>query len=582
VIATGPTLHHKHDVEPAEIGASLREIGEYLALEGDLHRARAYRRAAASVELAPDIERLIGEDRLTTLPRVGDALAGVIGELARRGTVGILERLRARWPTSALELSRLHGIGPVKARRLEEALHPASLDEVAELCERGIVRALPGFGKVSEARILEAIRSRDSKRTLLLLPEARELGAALASYLLASPGVRRAVPCGPTRRWSEVVDRIALAVETSVDGTGAEQRVQDRLERHPLVVATRVEHGLFLARLSNGIDCELHVAPARRFGVAMIVATGSEQHVAGLRALAGQLGMRLDEIEGLDEADTYARLGLPMFPPEVRDGTDEIAAGLDGDPFDLVSLGDVTGAVHCHTLYSDGRNSVAEMAAAARARGHRFLTVTDHSSSASYANGLDFARLQAQWGEIEAAEQAAGIRVLRGTECDILADGSFDYSDDVLGQLDVVIASIHRRHRLGEDGMTQRLVTALRHPCFKIWGHPFGRMLLRRDPVACRFDDVLDAIEDSAVAIELNGDPHRLDMDPTRARVAARRGARFVLSSDAHSTTGLGNIEYAVAMARRARLRRSDVLNTLETGEFAEIVRPGPRAAANR
>jgi DNA polymerase (family 10) len=274
----------------------------------------------------------------------------------------------------------------------------------------------------------------------------------------------------------------------------------------------------------------------------------------------------------------YAALGLPWLPPEIRDGDDELARAAGGESFaDLITLADVRGAVHCHTTYSDGRASIEQMALAAHERGLAYLTITDHSVSAHYAGGLDAAGLRAQWLELAEVQARTPLRLLRGTESDILADGSLDYDAGLLGELDVVIASVHHRHQLDEDGMTRRLVAAMRQPVFKIWGHALGRLVLRRDPIACRFDEVLDAIVDGPAAIELNGDPHRLDLDPVRARAAHARGVRFVLSSDAHSTRELDNLEWAVAMARRARLRPRDVLNTLPPDEFAAAVRPAPR-----
>ena len=250
-------------------------------------------------------------------------------------------------------------------------------------------------------------------------------------------------------------------------------------------------------------------------------------------------------------------------------------AATAGERFDdLVTIADVTGAVHCHTTYSDGKSSIAQMALAAEERELAFLTVTDHSHSAHYAGGLDDARLRAQWREIEAAQASTPVRLVRGTESDILADGRLDFAGETLAELELVIASVHNRHQLDEDAMTQRLVTAMRQPIFKIWGHALGRLVLRRDPLPCRFDDVLDAIVESPAAIEINGDPNRLDLDPVRVRRAHARGIRFVLSSDAHSAADLDYLENAVAMARRARLRPKDVLNTLPTDEFLAAVRP--------
>jgi DNA polymerase (family 10) len=261
----------------------------------------------------------------------------------------------------------------------------------------------------------------------------------------------------------------------------------------------------------------------------------------------------------------------------VRDGSDEVAAALAGDDFaDLITLDDLTTAFHCHTTYSDGKGTIAEMAHAAAELGFRGITITDHSAAASYAGGLDGTQLRAQRAEIEALVDPE-VRILRGTEADILADGEIDVPPELIGELDVIIASVHQRYKLDEDGTTNRLVTAMRQPYFKIWGHALGRLVLRREPIAVRLDEVLDAVAESPAAIEINGDPYRLDLDPVNARKAAARGIKFVLSSDAHSIAGLRAVRFAVAMARRARIRKADVLNTRPAAELAELVRPRAR-----
>ena len=306
----------------------------------------------------------------------------------------------------------------------------------------------------------------------------------------------------------------------------------------------------------------------------MIRATGSAEHVALLEQRARERGMDMTKLEAQDELHVYRALGLPYMPPEVRDGTDEVSAALAGDDFsDLITLDDLTTATHCHTTYSDGKNTVAEMVRAAAEQGFEAITITDHSAAASYAGGLDLAKLQEQAAEIAGLVDPEA-RVLRGTEADILADGQIDVPAELVGELDVIIASVHQRFQLDEDGMTNRIVTAMRQPFFKIWGHPFGRLVLRRDPIKLRFADVLDAAAESRCAMEINGDPHRLDLDPAHAREAASRGIKFFLSSDAHSARALVMTKYAVAMARRARIRRSQVLNALPPDELAAIVRP--------
>ena len=275
------------------------------------------------------------------------------------------------------------------------------------------------------------------------------------------------------------------------------------------------------------------------------------------------------------EADLYRHLGLPYLPPELREGVGEIEAALAGElPAELVEEGDIQGLVHCHTNYSDGRHTVEEMARAAEAMGMQYITITDHSPTASYAGGLTLDRLKRQWDEIDRVQEKVKVQLLRGTESDILADGSLDYPDAVLEKMDVVIASIHNRYKMDEAQMTRRVVAALKNPLFKVWGHALGRYVQSRPPIAVKMDEVLDAAAESRVAIEVNGDPHRLDLEPRWQREARRRGIRFVVSTDAHSTRELRNVRFGVAMARRGWLRRSEVLNTLGVDEFRRAVRP--------
>ena len=551
------------------ISARLREIAAYLGLEGDRYRARAYEKAARSVEAVTELEPLIAGGRLTELPGVGKSLAGVITEFWQSGTLDLLEKLRARWPSLVVELAELR-LGPQRAHALHAALSPADIDEVAALCRAGKVRALPGFGVATEARLLEAIEQRHTRGHRLVLAEARMLADGMAAHMAGGGGARAIAVAGAVRRWVELSDRISLVA------SGDPDPLSRHLESHPLVVSvTRLaapgpDMARFVGRLASGVLCEVTTAPPERFGTALALATGSDAHLELLRARAA-----IESIAAADEHAFYAALGLPLLPPEVRDGTDEVSAAEAGDDFaDLVTLADVRGSVHCHTTYSDGKHSVEEMARAAQALGHAYITITDHSPSASYAGGLSEARLRQQWAEIAEVQERVGIRILRGTESDIRIDGELDYPDPVLATMDVVIASVHARFKLDEDGMTRRLVNAMRQPVFKIWGHALGRLVAHRDPIACRLDEVLDAIAGSPAAIEINGDPRRLDLEPERARRAHARGSRFVLSSDAHSTTALGNVEYAVAMARRARLRARDVLNTLEVEEFLAAVHP--------
>jgi len=561
-------------MEPVLIAALLRELAVYYDLDGDRHRTFAFERAAKVVEATNGLQRLIEEARLEELPGIGPSIARVIAELARSGTAAVLERLRDKWPPIVIELAQLPKVGVAKARKIYQAFAPANLDAVAEMCKAGALRELPGFGKISEQKILQAIEDRRLQGARVLLLDAEDHAASLAHHLRGDPAVSAVEICGPVRRSCEVIDHLAYAVASD-----HRDAVTDRLAAFALITSIdrTSDRGPVVGYLAGGMRAELHVAPRNKLGWAQVVATGSPEHVALLTDRAASRGMNLEILEADGEPLVYRALGMPWIPPELRDGTDEVSAAIAGDDFaDLITLDDVTTAFHCHTTYSDGKATVAEMAHAAAELGFGAITITDHSAAASYANGLDLTRLRAQQAEIAGLVDPE-VRVLYGTEADILADGALDVPPELIGELDLIIASVHQRHHLDQDAMTARLITAMRQPYFKIWGHALGRMVLRRDPIDVRIDDVLDAIAGSPAAIEINGDPYRLDLDPVNARKAVQRGIKFVLSSDAHSTKALGAVRYAVAMARRARIRKRDVLNALPPDELADAIRPVAR-----
>jgi len=557
-------------MEPTTVAALLREIAVYFELDGDRHRAMAYDKAAKSIEAAKGLQRLLDEGRLEELPGFGPSIARTVGDIARRGSSTILDKLRAKWPAVVVELAQLPSVGVLKARKIHDAIAPADLDAVAAAAKAGTLETLPGFGKVSQRKILQAIEERRLRGHREIHVDAEQHAASLALYLRATPEVTRVEVAGPVRRWCEIVDHLAFAVETP-----DRDALIARLGAHGLITSVDRSTDVIAARMADGMRCDVHLATRARFGWALVCATGSEQHVAAMRARAAERGVDLAALDAPDEIDVYRALGLPMLPPEVRDGTDELRAADRGDDFtDLVTLEDVTTAFHCHTTYSDGKDSIEEMAYAAGALGMQAITITDHSAAASYAGGLDAAKLREQHAEMDALRHLP-VKLLRGTEADILADGSIDVPPEVVGELDLVIASVHQRYKADEDQMTERLVKVMRQPFFKIWGHALGRLVLRRDPIKVRIDEVFDAIiESRRAAIEINGDPYRLDLPPEHARAAAARGIPFVLSSDAHSTRGIGAVRWAVAMARRARIRKSQVLNTLPPDELREHIRP--------
>ena len=311
------------------------------------------------------------------------------------------------------------------------------------------------------------------------------------------------------------------------------------------------------------------------YAAALHARTGSRRHIAKLQDLARSKAITLyPDVAVSSENEIYRRLGIHYIPPEMREDDGEIEIASAGILPQLIDLADIRGLTHCHTIYSDGRNSIEEMALAAEAMGMTYLTITDHSPSAHYAGGVGIDRLRAQWDEIERVQERVNIKLLKGTESDICEDGSLDYPDHVLEKFDIIIASIHARHKMNSEQMTQRLLRALKLPFFKIWGHPLGRLIGSRLPLDCRMDEVLDAIAESKCAVEVNGDPHRLDLEPHWIRAARTRGIKCIISTDAHSIGGLTNSHYGVSTARRGWLTRVEVLNSLDAEDFMRAVHP--------
>ncbi|HET8723579.1 MAG TPA: DNA polymerase/3'-5' exonuclease PolX, partial [Anaeromyxobacteraceae bacterium] len=509
-------------------------------------------------------------------------LAQKIEELARTGRLPLLDEVRAGLPAGVGEMLRIPDLGPKKLAALLAALEVGSVAELEAACRAGRVRELPGFGEKSEKKILEGIERLKTASTRVLLSDARAVGEAIVRHLEASGAAERLALAGSSRRWKETVgDLDVVAASVHPD------RLSDALAAFPGVeqVVARGDTKTTV-RLEGGLSVDLRVVPPAEYASLLHHMTGSKEHNVRLRGLARDKGFTLSEwglerLEGgrkvpvKEEADVYRALGMQPVPPELRQDTGEIEAALAGElPADLVTLEDVKGMVHAHTTWSDGRASVEEMARAAEAMGMQYLTITDHSRSAAYAGGLDEARLREQWDEIDRVQEKVRIRLLKGTEADILETGGLDWPDAVLEKLDVVVASVHSRMKMDADRMTHRILRMLELPVMKIWGHPTGRLLLERDPYGLDMEKVLDVAARSKVAIEVNGDPHRLDFDARHLRMARERGIPVVLSTDAHSVAGLQNLPYAVMTARRGWIARGEVLNTLSAARFAERVRP--------
>jgi DNA polymerase (family 10) len=369
---------------------------------------------------------------------------------------------------------------------------------------------------------------------------------------------------GSLRRWKETIGTIEI-----VASSRKPEALIEHFLRYPHIVSSeQPEPNNCVAQLIDGARVSLTAVVPAEFPVTLFLKTGSEAHLKALPHVKfAKIPKREEEI--------YARLRMQYIPAELREDEGEIKAALAGDlPEDLVDLGDVKGMVHCHTTYSDGKHSLEAMVRGAEAMGMKYITITDHSPTAFYAGGVKLDDLRRQWDEIDELQDQVKIKILRGTESDILADGRLDYPDDILEKFDVIVASIHSRYKMNGEKMTERIVTAMRQPVFKIWGHALGRLIERRPPFDCDVPRILDVIAESKAAVEINGDPYRLDMEPRWVREARKRKIKFLISVDAHSVGAMNNLKYGVAMARRGWVRRGEVLNTLTPAAFQKAVRP--------
>jgi DNA polymerase (family 10) len=592
-------------VDKFALARDLREIGALLTLEGENpFKVRAYENGARAVEgLTEDVAKVSAEGRLTSVPGIGEALSEKIAAWLATGTIPLLERLRATHPPGVRELLAVPDLGPKKIAALRAELGVASLADLEAACLAGRVRGLKGFGEKTEQKILEGIRRarEQAGERRVVLADALAAGKELVAWLSADPAAERVELAGSARRGKELVGDLDL-VAASRDPRALGDRlvafgqVEDVLGRGDTKTSVR---------LAGGLQVDLRVVPPEDFPTLLHHLTGSRAHHVRLRGLARDLGYTLSEWglyrlpetarpstgagEARAEAELrpqdkvaigseealYAALGLPYLPPELREDQGELEAARAGTlPASLVRLEDVRGLVHAHTTWSDGRNSLLDMARGAEAMGMSYLTVTDHSRAAGYAGGLDRDRLLRQWEEIDRVQELVKVRLLRGTEADILEDGRIDVPEELLPRFEVIIASIHSRMKMDEAEMTRRLVAAMRQPFFKIWGHALGRLLGERPPFACRVEEVLDALAASRGALEVNGDPKRMEAEPRLLRLARERNIPVTLSVDAHSVSALGYLPLAVTVARRGWVERERVLNTRTAEAFAAAVRP--------
>lgn len=559
-------VEQKTQLDKFGIAAALQEIARLMELKGGQYRfkAKAYNAGARSLQAVGNLDRLVKKNLLTTLPRIGGALASQITQLYLTGESSVLKQLREEFPAGVVELSAVPGLSLTKVQQLHEQLGISSVEELKAAAEAGQIRDLKGFGPKTEQRLLEVLSKeveRPSQR--LHLHHALNTAEQVVEFMRTSRGLVDISFAGSLRRWKETVGTIEIVASSKKP-----EALIEHFLRYPYIVSSRVEENNCVAQFVDGARVSFTAVTPAEFAVTLFLKTGSEDHLA-----------RLPHIEfskvPKTEAAIYDRLHMQYVPPELRENEGEIEAALAGKlPEDLVTLDDVKGMVHCHTTYSDGKHALEAMVRGAEAMGMKYITITDHSPTAFYAGGVKLDDLRRQWDEIDELQDQVKIKILRGTESDILADGRLDYPDDILEQFDVIVASIHSRYKMNGEKMTERIITAMRQPVFKIWGHALGRLIERRPPFECDVERILDVIAESKAAVEINGDPYRLDMEPRWVREARKRKIKFLISVDAHSVGAMNNVKFGVAMARRGWVRRGEVLNTLTPAAFQKAVRP--------
>lgn len=581
-----------------QIARILRDTAQLLEIDGAIiGRYRSYEKAAELIDSLPEsIEQLVQEpEKLEELPGIGERMVEHLQEIVNTGDYSLRKKLLKKYPATILDVLQLQSLGPKKVAFLWSHFKAATVADVEKLAREQKLRDLPGFGEKSEQNILKAVEVFKKSTGRFLISTAEAAALALAEYIKkAGEAVDSVTPAGSLRRGKETVGDLDLLV-TMADGFTSQKHV-DTLAEHILKfpdIDQKLAHGenKVSFTLSNGLQVDVRLLEKENFGAALMYFTGSKEHNMALRGRANDMGLTLNEyalatlkgekrVAGRTEEEIYAKLKLDWIPPELRENTGEIAAVEHHKLPHLLTLKDIKGDLQMHSTASDGKNSIEEMAGAARKLGHEYIAITDHSKAVTVANGLDEKRMAAHIKKIHAlGEKELGIRVFAGAEVDILKDGALDYSDEILAQLDVVVCSVHSYMNLDRAAMTERLLAAIENPYTQIIAHPTGRLLLRRDAFDYDMEKVLDSCAKHGVAMECNSYPDRLDLKDVYLRMCKERGVKVVISTDAHTTTNLAFIRYGVTMARRGWLEKKNVTNTLPASEFLAALRPKPGSA---
>ena len=568
----------------------LTETADLMEIDNqDSFRVRSYRRAAEAIDSLPQpLAEMVEDDKkLLEIPGIGKSMAAHLQEIFRTGRLGLHSDLLKKYGPSILELLKIQGLGPKSIALLWSAHRIHDVEGVEKLARAGKLRELPRMGERQEQKILKAIEDYRRISGRFLIDVAEEAGEKLAAYLGAISGVEKVTPAGSLRRGRETIgDLDMLVTGKACAGAKPREAILSKIVAYPQLqeLIARGENKVSF-RLRDGMQVDVRLLPPDSFGAAMLYFTGSKSHNILLRQRALKMGYTLNEydlarlkdekrVAGKTEEEIYAKLDLDYIPPELREAHGEIEAAEEHKLPRLVDLKDIRGDVHMHTVATDGKCSIEEMAEAARARGYQYIAITDHSKNLAMANGLDDKRALEHVQRIRSADKKSdGLRLFAGIEVDILADGSLDLSDPVLEEMDVVVASVHSHFNQEPAQMTERLLRALANPNTAILGHPTGRLLLRRDAYKFDLEAVFQAAAQEQVAMELNAFPDRLDLNDTHLRLAKQHGVKIVINTDSHHTTHLEKIRYGILQARRAWLTKGDILNTLPAEKFLQALK---------
>jgi DNA polymerase (family X) len=567
-----------------EVTFLLEEIATLLALKekSSVFEVRAYENAARAVSsLDGDITRLVKEGKLKGTPGLGPTTIKRIEEMIETGGSPFLEELRTSTPTVKLEMMRIPGVGPKKINAIYDQLHVTTMSELEQACKDDKVAKLPGFGRKTQDKILQGIAFIAEHSNRFLYPIAEKEAARIREALAALPEIVRLEVAGSLRRKRETVKDVDMVL--SIDdnaGSDVRRKIMDYFTSQPSVKAiTGKGETKSSVVLNSGIAMDLRVVGDSQFPYTLHHFSGSREHHIPLRRRALSMNMTINDyglfktengkeelVPCKDEADIYAALGMEYVVPELREDMGEIEAAAKHELPTLVQESDLRGVLHAHSTWSDGQNTIREMAEACMARGYSYLGLTDHSKAAAYAGGLNEDNLRRQWDEVDALnEEFAGrFLILKGSECDILRDGALDFSDEILAQLDFVVASIHSNFNLPPEEQTKRMLNAIANPYVDIIGHPTGRILLGRAGYTLDMEAIIDAAAAHGTCIEINSDPSRLDLDWRLVRKARDKGIKIPLGPDAHTLAGIDNMRYGIGAARKGWLRASDIPNTWE------------------